>query len=76
MAEEALERETKRREKAEARLEVVTDVLERAAEEDEWREVDESERRLEEGKWLEVQRLMEERWIEDLKRMEAKLLEA
>ena len=64
MAEEALEGETRRREEAEARIGVVTEALEGAAEEAERREVEEALRRAEERERSEVQRLAAEQRIE------------
>ena len=55
---------------------VVTEALERAAEEAKRREVEEGMSKAEEVDWSEVQRLVAEWWIESLKRMEAERLEA
>ena len=76
IAEEALEGETRKREKAEAQLGVAMEALTRAAEEAEQREVEEAMIREEEGERSEVQRIAVEWRIEDLKRIVAKSLEA
>ena len=55
---------------------MVTESLERAAEEAGRREVEESMRRAEEVDQSEVQRLAAEWWIKEIKRMEAGRLEA
>ena len=76
MAEEALKGDNRRREEAEERLGVATEVLERAAEDAERREVQEALRRAEEGGQLKFQRLVVEWRIDALDRMGAKRLEA
>ena len=60
ISEEALEGETRRREEVEARIRVVMETLERAAEEAEHREVEEALGRAEEGKRSYVHRLAAE----------------
>ena len=76
MSEEYLEGETRGREEAEARIRVATEALERATQKAEQREFKEAPRRVEEGERPEVQRIVAERRIEALERIEAKSLEA
>ena len=76
MKEEALEGETRKRDEAETRLGVATEVLERAADEAEWKEVKDALRTVEEGERSKFQQLMAEQRIKSLKMIEDGRFEA
>ena len=76
MTEEALEGETRKRDEAETRLGVATEVLERAADEAEWKEVKDALRTVEEGERSKFQQLMAEQRIKSLKMIEDGRFEA